>query len=134
MFSVKWLLTRALVLAVLFACGVLYALMVMKYWEYSRTHWVPQARWVGLVAFTLLVFGLAVRESRRSWRRTSLWFELLGLLVVHTVLYSVVLTRVEDWRPIYFVPITLAEIPVLLSILFSRGYTHPSQRDGQSFR
>jgi hypothetical protein len=131
MFSLKWLLTRALVLVVLLGCGLLYAVMVMLYWEYSRTHWVPEARWVGFVVFTVLVFGIAVRECRRSWRRTSLWLELIGLLVAHTVVYAAVLTRVEDWRPVYFVPITLAEVPVLLSILFSRGYTHPSPKDRQ---
>jgi hypothetical protein len=110
-------------MAGLAVCGVMTAALVIVYGEYSRTNWVPPARWVGLAAYTLLVFGIGIREFRRSWRSAGFWAMLAALLAVHLAAYTAVLTLVPEWRLIWFFPITVVEGPVLVSILYSLGYS-----------
>ena len=102
--------------------GVTVAAVAIAYGEYAEKHWVPPQRWVGLVAHTLLIFGALLREFRRSWFRLSFWATTTGLLALHLAAYATVLTLVPEWRLVWFLPITVLELPVLTSLLFGFGY------------
>ena len=96
--------------------------LVIAYGEYSETHWVPPARWVGLAGHTLLIFGTLIRDFRPSWGRAGFWATLAGLFAAHLVAYAIVLRSTPGWRLIWFLPMSLAEFPILMSILSSLGY------------
>jgi peptidoglycan/LPS O-acetylase OafA/YrhL len=106
----------------LVACGIAVAALVIAYGEYSETHWVPPARWVGLAVYTLLIFGTLIRDFRPSWGRAGFWATLAGLFAAHLVAYAIVLRSTPEWRLIWFLPMSLAEFPILMSILSSLGY------------
>ena len=125
--AIRTLIGRSLVRWVaiivgLVACGIAVAALVIAYGEYSETHWVPPARWVGLTAYTLLIFGTLIRAFRPSWARAGFWAMIAALLVAHLAAYAAVLRLIPDWRLSWFLPMTMVEFPILMSILFSSGY------------
>jgi hypothetical protein len=83
----------------LVVCGIAVAALVIAYGEYSETHWVPPARWVGLAAYTLLIFGTLIRDFRPSWGRAGFWAMIAALLAAHLAAYAAVLRLIPDWRP-----------------------------------
>ena len=121
----KGILKRGLQAIVLTIGGVFVALLVV---EYSDASWLPSARWLALLIYTPLVFGAVIREFHGSWRRMDFWLWLVGLLVVHAAGYAVVLTWVKEFRPVWFLPLSLAEGAVLIFVLHALGYNDPTRR------
>jgi hypothetical protein len=117
--NLRSIMTRAIQLALLIIAGILAAFVVV---EYSHAAWVPAPRWLGLIVFTPLVFGAVVRDFRRSWGRTTFWLCVTGLLVAHGAAYTAVLKTVEEWRNVWFLPLSIGECPVLVVVLHSLGY------------
>lgn len=114
---------RGLQFALLGTSGFLIAFFVV---EYGDAPWALPARWLALIVYTPLVFGAVVREFRRSWGRIAFWLCVLGLLAVHTAGYAAVLAHIEAWRNIWFLPLSIAECPILVLILHVLGYDDPS--------
>lgn len=111
--GLKWL-----VVGIGFAvAGILAAAVVGFVVEYRRAHWLPPARWVGLGLFTAFGFGVIAVDFRRHWRDARFWFYLSVLLAAHLAGYIVLLVSAEEWRPIWFLPISLAEFPVVAHIM-----------------
>jgi hypothetical protein len=72
--------------------------------------------WIGLVFWTPLVFGYAVRQLRRLWRRPSFWFTLSGILVTHLLGFTLVL-RNYAVRPFWFGLISAVEMIFITMVL-----------------
>jgi hypothetical protein len=124
-----------LIIAGLTAAGILVGIGVIVYAEYAQRHWVPSARVVGVVAFSVFVFGFLVTEYSRSWRSPSFWLWISVLLTFHLIGYSLLFRVVEQWPTIWFALITTVEVPMLSALLFSRGYPHaPSPLANAGFR
>ena len=81
--------------------------------------------WMGLVFFTPIVFGYAVRQYRRLWRLPSFWLTLSGLLVIHLLAFILVL-RNYPVRPFWFAMISGVEI-VLITIALDMVLPRPHQ-------
>jgi hypothetical protein len=60
-------------------------------------------KWIGLAVETPILFGYAVADYRRSWKRPSFWLVIVGLLAVHLIGFAVVLAHVRSWGPLLFV-------------------------------
>jgi hypothetical protein len=74
-------------------------------------------KWIGLTGETAVLFGYVGRAMRRYWRRSRFWAGFLGFFVVHSVLYIVVLMRVERFPLLNFVFIGFAEWLALAYLL-----------------
>jgi len=59
--------------------------------------------------FTVLLFWVTVRQSRRRWNHWSFWFAIAGLLTIHTLAFTLILRIYPHWRVIWFWPITVTE-------------------------
>jgi hypothetical protein len=70
-------------------------------------------KWLGFAGMTAIVFGYAIRESRRSWGRQRFWL-LLGLFfAMHSGLGVFVLMRVPTVPLILYGMLTGVEYVVL---------------------
>jgi hypothetical protein len=114
----RWL-RAVLRIALMLLVGVLVALSVVLYDD--RPDWVPSGRWLALIAYTVLVFGLIVRDFRESWNRATLWLPLTAMFVTHCAIYAAVLRAVTEWRSIWFLPISAAEFVVFGFVLRTLG-------------
>jgi hypothetical protein len=114
----KWTLIGVGLLIV----GIAFALVNIARAEYQDQYPILETRWIGVVLFTILVFGFVASVFRASWKRTSFWMWLGVMLMGHMVAYAVVLTKVVEWRAVWFVLVTLVEGPVLIYWLEERGY------------
>ena len=103
----------------LLVAGVLFAYVVVNYGDAA---WLPPVRWSVFVIFTALIFWDVVVDHRRNWRRAMFWLSLLGLFTFHTMGYALVLTKVVEFRAIWFLPISIAELVLLLQILRALGF------------
>jgi hypothetical protein len=108
---------RLLQLLALLAAGVLVAFLVGLVADYGEEHWLPSIRWPVFVVFTVFVFGDVIRNFRRVWSRADFWLTTAVLLFLHTTAYVWVLAQIENWRLIWFLPISIAELGVLLWVL-----------------
>ena len=97
--------------------GILAAALAVFTVEYGRDHWVPPARWVGLTVYTVFGFGVIAQSLRRQWRELRLWLYLTALLLAHLAGYIVLLRSVDEWRLIWFLPMSLAEYPAVAHIM-----------------
>jgi hypothetical protein len=114
---IRWLLA---VVGLLIG-GLVFALVVVGVGEYGREYSFLRARWIGLVLFTLLVFGLVLHHFRSQWGRFRFWLWLLAMLAVHVLAYVAVLSRVDEWRAVWFAIITIVEGPFLIYFLEQLG-------------
>jgi hypothetical protein len=64
---------------------------------------ITTMKWLGLAAQTPILFGYAIVDNRRFWKRLSFWTAISGLLFIHLVIFWGVLTHVEAWSPLWFV-------------------------------
>jgi uncharacterized membrane protein YgdD (TMEM256/DUF423 family) len=113
---------RALQLFALVVAGVFVAVLVEFYADNQNNPLMPSGRWLGWAGYTVLLGVFVVREYRQNWSRVSFWLAVVGLLVVHTTLYAVAFQAVTVWRGIWFLPISLAEYPLLVFALHWLGY------------
>lgn len=72
-------------------------------------------RWGGLAGFTLGLFGLFVGDSEKLLRRWRFWAVTVVLLAVHLAAFAIVLTRVEEWRLMWFM-VMVVEYPLFLFV------------------
>lgn len=78
-------------------------------------------RWVGLVASTAVTFGYALRWCRRYWRLVRFWLAFVALLSAHSVIFTFVLLRVEEWRLMWFAFVGFAEFFAVCYVLDAVG-------------
>ncbi len=65
--------------------------------------------WIGFLVYTVLLFWITARQSRRRWHHWSFWFAITCLLTIHCLAFVAILRKYPDWRVIWFWPITVAE-------------------------
>jgi hypothetical protein len=106
---------RDLGLEVLFALAVVAAIFL--YAEFGPFHWIPSIRWWGFVGETVVLFGYVGRAMRPYWRNGRFWAGFLGFLTAHSVVYTVVLLRVEQFPLLWFVFIGYLEWVALAYVL-----------------
>jgi hypothetical protein len=70
-------------------------------------------RGFGLVVFTAGLFGLFLAESRELFRTRRFWEVTSALLLIHLLVFTVILLRVEEWRMAWFM-VMVFEYPALI--------------------
>ena len=119
--SIGYILRRALrwvtVALGLIMAGIVAAALVGFVVEYRRQHWLPGDRWVGLGAYTVFGFGVIASDFRSQLRERRFWLYFGSLLAAHVTAYAVLLSRLEEWRLIWFLPVSLAEFPMIAHIM-----------------
>ena len=83
---------------------------------------LPSGRWLGRLGYTILIAVFVIRDGRQNWRRSSFWLTLVGLFAAHTALYAVAFKNVQDWRGIWFLPISIVEYVIFVAALQWLGY------------
>jgi len=84
--------------------------------------------WIGFVAYTVLLFWITVRQSRRRWHHWTFWCAIGCLLTVHCLAFVAILRTYRYWRVIWFWPITVGEAGMfggILAWLFPERRTRP---------
>lgn len=76
-------------------------------------------RWIGLVGITPITFGYPLSGLPRRLRTRSVWAAWSGLLMLHTALYSLVLSSVKEWPTLNFAIISVFET-IAVSIVLDR--------------
>jgi hypothetical protein len=109
---------RALQAASLVAGGIVVAWVVGEYAEWSDAHSLPPVRWLQAIPFTLLVFGIALFEFRSIWRVARFWVIVIALFSAHVACFYVLLTAVTEWRVTWYVPMSIGETALLISVLY----------------
>jgi hypothetical protein len=74
-------------------------------------------KWIGFAIMTALVFGNAVRYSKRFWCLSRFWGALLLFSILHLVLGFIIVSRITKVGLIQFAAATLIEYFVLDSYL-----------------
>lgn len=94
------------------------ALCAFAAWVFIATGTNPPAsRWGAFAVFTPFVFWFVARQCRRYWRRLSFWLTAAALLAAHVGLFAFVLTRYPEWPPVWFAPVSIVEIGLLILVL-----------------
>jgi len=73
--------------------------------------------WIGLAAYTALLFWVIISTSRERWNRTTFWSTVAGLLAVHLLAFVAILRSYAQWRVIWFMPVVVVEAGVFSVIL-----------------
>ena len=76
-------------------------------------------KWLGLIAFTLLLFGYFIVDSRSLWRRAQFWVISGTCLLAHLVTFVVLFGHTTTFKPVWIGMIGLVE---MLILLFLRRY------------
>lgn len=88
---------------------------------------LPPVGWLGLVAFTPVVFWQVSTRFRRYWNRRAFWVAFSAFLLLHIVVFSALLLLYPSWRLLWFMPISVLEIFALFMAftkLFDRPRSH----------
>ena len=128
----RWLIRIGVRLALLLIGGLLMATLGILYGESSDSPWLPSGRWLALAAYSALVLGTLIEEFRRSWNRMTFWLSLAVFFTIHSICYAIALVTIDEWRAIWFLPISIAEVPLLTVILVRFGYDHKPVRSGRT--
>ena len=115
-----------LALEVLVGLGIVAA--VILYTEIGPFSWMPSAHWWVLAGMTALLVWTTINHYRHAWRRPGFWLGIAGLLTVHCVAWTVVILRTGAWGLIWFVPPTILEAVIFVSVLIKLGYGPPHLR------
>jgi hypothetical protein len=110
----------SLVAFALIAAGLAFAVVNIARAEYQDDYPFLRTSWLGLVVFTILLFGRILHVFRSSWTDIRFWFWLIAIAAGHLAGYVVVLTQFTDWRPAWFVLTTLVEAPLIDGFLQRR--------------
>lgn len=100
---------RVLDFVVYVGVGLLFALGVIWYVDHTRSRSDHLARWLGLVVHTAIIFGFSIQSHRGLRRVRSFWPTIGALLVLHLVVFTVLLQRLEYWRMLWFIFLYPAE-------------------------
>jgi hypothetical protein len=106
----RLLLYVGIALAALAAFALIFALSI-------RTGIVIPGRWIGLVMWTAIVFGVVVRARRKYWTLPIFWLAVAGLLIIHLLAFALVLNTYPQWRPLWFIPVAIGEAAMLGAVL-----------------
>ena len=87
---------------------------------------VPTGRWLGWIGFSILLVAYVMREQRERWRLPRFWMVLAGLLAIHCVSYVIAFRAVDEWRAIWFFPISILEY-VIFTALIEAAVTGPDR-------
>ena len=68
--------------------------------------------WTSVALFTAVLFGAFIAANRSLFRTRSFWLLTIGLLLLHLTIFSVLVIRVTQWRPIWSAVMFL-EAPLL---------------------
>jgi hypothetical protein len=104
----RWMLYIGLAFAVLTAFALFFALIIHLGLLDTASGWF-EGGWVGFLAFTVLLFWITVRQSKRRWRQWSFWCVIACLLTIHCLAFFAILRIYPTWRVIWFWPVTVAE-------------------------
>ena len=66
-----------------------------------QKYWIAQ-RWVGLVIFTVAVFGFTIYSGKHFRRRILFWLAVVALFVVHSMFWYFLLRPVESFQAAWF--------------------------------
>jgi hypothetical protein len=74
-------------------------------------------RWIGLGGATFLTFWAALKPYRHYWSWPHVRWVVAALFVIHLVVFCFVLTHVEQWPIVWFVPTSLFEGAVIIVVI-----------------
>ena len=101
---------------------VLAAIIATTYTGLSDSSFIKIFEFLG---FTALLFGYFIADSRRWWRNRNYWV-LTGLLfLAHSIVFAILLTRVETFKPIWF---GLIVLPEMVGFILCRNWLLPDTR------
>lgn len=109
------------------AAGILVALFVVMF-DPDEMGWLPSGRWIAFLAYTVLIFCIVIYDARRCWAQPMFWVALGGLGAVHILGYRVLLKSIDEWRNVWFVPLSILEITALRAVLSMIGRNDESHR------
>jgi hypothetical protein len=94
-------------------------LVVFIYWHAGRGPALSESdkNWMGLAFFTPTLFGYAVANYRRDWKRPRFWGIVLALLAVHLGAFSAIFATVNHFGALWYAlafPTETAGIDVVL--------------------
>jgi hypothetical protein len=72
---------------------------------------------IAMAGNTLVVFGFLISWFRQEWKRLVFWTALVVLLLGHTAIYILVLSRVHDFPLAYYVVFNSMEMVLFTGIL-----------------
>jgi hypothetical protein len=72
---------------------------------------------IAIAGNTLVVFGFLISWFRQEWKRLVFWTALVVLLLGHTAIYILVLSRVHDFPLAYYVVFNSMEMVLFTGIL-----------------
>jgi hypothetical protein len=72
---------------------------------------------IAIAGNTLVVFGFLISWFRQEWKRLVFWTALVVLLLGHTAIYILVLSRVHDFPLAYYVVFNSIEMVLFTGIL-----------------
>lgn len=119
------LISKILRLALYVVVGIIVAvLMAFGAWYNASSgmnlHFPLQ--WVQLALWTAVTFGFVAKQLGQYWGVALFWVAVLALSAIHLLAYIVVLQRCPEFRPVWFMFITIVEcvlLTMILDVLFS---------------
>ena len=86
---------------------------------YVASHPRGSLNWdrIAVAGNTVVVFGFLISWFRQEWKRLAFWTALVVLLLGHTAIYILVLSRVHDFPLAYYVLFNLMEMAMFTGIL-----------------
>ncbi|MGC1105754.1 MAG: hypothetical protein WA876_04380 [Candidatus Acidiferrales bacterium] len=76
-----------------------------------------------LAAWTVFLLWVAIKTYRRYWKHLLFWLALAILLGGHLALFTVILRNFPDFRPVWYIPVLVAEgavFGVIYGVLLDR--------------
>jgi hypothetical protein len=91
---------------------------------------ITTMKWLGLAVQTAILFGYAIVDNRRFWKRLSFWAAISALLLIHLGIFWTVLTHVEAWSPFWFVAFFPLENIAIDGTLAATGHMRAQEKQG----
>ena len=89
----------------------------LLYVVYLPRELAPDFKWLGLIVNTPVTFGLPLWGLRSYRRVPQFWLALVLLLVIHLVVYSVMLRKVEHFGLLWYSVLNPFEWAVIIPVL-----------------
>lgn len=70
---------------------------------------------LGFAAFTSVLFGYVIVDSRELWKRTKFWSFMFISFFVHACAFWVLLAHYTTFKPVWFALISVPEMFILLA-------------------
>lgn len=113
---------RLLELSLEVAIAVAFVFGIALYAIYGQKKFPVDGKWVVFGLNTAFVFGTVIKLTKPLWKKAKLWLTLSSLLVVNGLAGWMVLRGIESVGTVWYVPVVLAEIYVIVQIL-ERAFT-----------